>query len=147
MARGMATAHLSAWRAFLETHTRVTTRLAAELERETGLPLTWYDVLVQVQEAGGRPRMQELARRVLLSKSGVTRLVDRMAAAGLVAREPCPDDRRGAFVTLTAAGRARLRGAAPVHGRGIAEHFATALTEREAAALEAAMGKVLAGLE
>src|SRR5512134_3413797 len=93
---------MAAWRTFLVAHARVTDVLASELEAEGGLPLTWYDVLVQLSEApDNRLRMQELARAVLLSKSGLTRLVDRMTSGGLVTREPCLDDRRGTFVCLS----------------------------------------------
>ena len=79
---------MRAWRLFLEVHARVVNRLELELRDETGMPLTWYDVLVQLSEAPGHKlRMQELARRVLISKSGLTRLVDRLCAAGYVERE------------------------------------------------------------
>lgn len=136
---------LRAWRAFLEAHAAVTRRLEAELERETGLPLAWYDVLVQLSEApGGALRMQELARSVLLSKSGVSRLVDRIEAAGFVRRGPCDDDRRGTLASLTPAGRRALRRAAPVHLRGIGEHFARHLGAREAAALAGMLSRLAA---
>lgn len=137
-------ARMSAWRSFLVAHARVTDTLAAELEAETGLPLTWYDVLVQLTEAPEhRLRMQELAHAVLLSKSGLTRLVDRMAAAGLVTREPCLDDRRGTFVCLAKAGTDRLDGASPVHLRGIAEHFTAHLSEPEARQLHGLLGRIV----
>ena len=133
MAETPSAAGMRAWRTFLEAHARVTARLGDELERETGLPLTWYDVLVHLIEApAGRLRMSELAEAVLLSKSGLTRLVDRMCGAGLVSRCPDPGDRRGTFVELCEAGRNRLRAASPVHLRGIQEHFARYYTERDA---------------
>lgn len=138
---------MRAWRAFLEAHSRVTGLLAAELEDGAGLQLGWYDVLVQLSEAqGNRLRMTDLANAVLLSKSGLTRLVDRMCATGLVNRVPDPDDRRGTFVELTAAGDQRLREAAPLHLRGITDHFAAHLTDDELAAVTHAMRKLLAGL-
>ncbi|MCK9517914.1 MAG: MarR family transcriptional regulator [Dehalococcoidia bacterium] len=113
-----------AWRAFLAAHARLSEVLEHELERERGMPLGWYDVLVQLDEAGeNRLRMADLARAVLLSRAGLTRLVDRMGAAGLVERVPCEDDRRGTYVVMTHEGRAALSGAAPVHLRGIEEHF------------------------
>ncbi len=115
---------MHAWRGFLEAHARVVSLLEDDLQREKGLPLTWYDVLVQLQEAPDRRlRMTELARRVLISKSGLTRLVDRMAAAGLVERCLDDHDRRGRWVELTDAGFERLRDAAPVHLRGVREYF------------------------
>ncbi|MBA4179966.1 MAG: MarR family transcriptional regulator [Anaerolinea sp.] len=134
---------MRAWRAFLEAHSRLTTRLGDELEAETGLPLSWYDVLVHLAEAtGNRLRMTDLAGAVLLSKSGLTRLVDRLCAAGLVARCPDPDDRRGTFVELTEAGRNRLRAASPVHLRGIEEHFGRHFTGPEATALATLLGRI-----
>jgi DNA-binding MarR family transcriptional regulator len=143
MATDIAPAWMGAWRTFLEAHARVTDTLSAELEDETGLPLSWYDVLVQLTEAPGqRLRMQDLARAVLLSKSGLTRLVDRMVSAGLVAREPCLDDRRGTFVCLLPAGTARLDGASPVHMRGIAQYFTSHLSEEEARRLQELLGRV-----
>ncbi len=135
---------MGAWRAFLVAHARVTNVLAAELEAERDLPLAWYDVLVQLSETPEQQlRMQDLARAVLLSKSGLTRLVDRMVVAGLVTREPCLDDRRGTFVSMAHAGRARLDGASPVHLRGIAEHFTGHLSAADAQTLHAILERVI----
>jgi DNA-binding MarR family transcriptional regulator len=107
--------------------------------------LPWYDVLVSLANAGGRLRMQELADRVLFSRSGLTRLVDRMTAAGLVSRERCEDDRRGTFAVLTRGGVARLREAAGVHLRGIHDHFTRHLSDDDVRALTGALVKVLTG--
>lgn len=135
---------MAAWRSFLVAHARVTDELASELDSETKLPLTWYDVLVQLSEAPAHKlRMQDLARAVLLSKSGLTRLVDRMALAGLVTREPCLDDRRGTFVCMAPEGRARLDGASPIHLRGIAEHFTNHLSPEDASALHRILTQVI----
>jgi DNA-binding MarR family transcriptional regulator len=137
--------HLAAWRALLETHAAVTELLAHELVAERGLPLSRYDVLLNLAEApGGRLRMQELSESVLLSKSGLSRLVDRMEEAGLVRRERCEDDRRGWFTVLTEQGRSALRRAAPIHLRGIQEHFARHLDDEEARVLAAALARVSA---
>jgi DNA-binding MarR family transcriptional regulator len=136
---------LAAWRLLLETHAAVVERLSHELEEECGLPLTWYDVLLQLSSAPqGRLRMRDLARAVLLSRSGLTRLVDRMEAAGMVRREAHPSDGRGANAVLTPEGRAALRRAAPVHLRGIDEHFARHLSDTDAAALRDALARVVA---
>ncbi|MEX0784477.1 MAG: MarR family transcriptional regulator [Dehalococcoidia bacterium] len=144
MATDISPARMGAWRSFLVAHARVTDALAAELEAETSLPLTWYDVLVQLTEAEDkRLRMQDLARAVLLSKSGLTRLVDRMMASGLVTREPCLDDRRGTFVCLADAGRDRLDGASPIHMRGISQHFTSHLSEDEARQLHALLDRIV----
>ena len=90
----------------------------------------------------GRLRMRDLADEVMLSRSGLTRLVDRMAAAGLVSRRPDPDDRRGTLACLTNEGTQTLRRAAPVHLRGIEEHFARHLSEREVEVLRSALQRV-----
>lgn len=137
--------HLAAWRSLLQAHAALTELLERELVTERGLPLSRYEVLLYLAESpDGRLRMQELAEQVLLSKSGLTRLVDRMEAAGLVRRERCPDDRRGAYAVLTDHGRAVLRRAAPVHLRGIQEHFGRHVGEDEARALSGALGRVVA---
>jgi DNA-binding MarR family transcriptional regulator len=145
MSNRPAERHLAAWRSLLEAHAAVVELLARELEAERGLPLGWYDVLLTLDQAREhRLRMQELAQSVLLSKSGLTRLIDRMEANGLVRREPCPSDRRGAFAVLTPQGRSTFRRAAPVHLRGIQEHFARHLDDQEAATLVAALARVTA---
>lgn len=135
---------LAVWRAFLRVHATLTQVLEAELLEAQDLPLSWYDVLVSLSGAPeGRVRMQELAARVMFSRSGLTRLVDRMTDAGLVAREPCPGDRRGTYAVITAEGRARLRAASGVHLRGVYEHFARHLDDRDVAALHTALGHLL----
>lgn len=114
---------LGVWRSFLRAHAAVTRRLEQELT-DAGMPLTWYDVLLQLAESPQhRLRMAQLADRVLLSRSGLSRLVDRLQAEGYVTRERSADDARGTFTVLTAAGRDALRRAAPVHLRGVREHW------------------------
>jgi DNA-binding MarR family transcriptional regulator len=136
-------ARLAAWRVLLEAHAAVTDLLERELEQERGLPLSKFEVLLKLAEApGGRMRMLELAQSVLLSKSGLSRLVDRMEEAELVRRERCPSDRRGAYAVLTDEGRALLRRAAPVHLRGIQEHFARHLDDDDVPVLTHVLGKV-----
>ena len=138
-------AQLAAWRLLLEAHATTTELLERELVAERGLPLSRYDVLLNLAEApGGRLRMQELSGSVLLSKSGLSRLVDRMVEAGLVRRERCQDDRRGWFAVLTDQGRSALRRAAPLHLRGIQEHFARHLEPDEVEVLAAALSRVVA---
>ena len=134
---------LAAWRAFLEAHARTTELLARELKETEGIALTWYDVLVQLSEADDhRLRMQELADRVLLSKSGLTRLIDRMERHNLVHRSACPSDRRGTFAELTPEGLTMLRKAAPTHLRGVREHFAELFDDDEATTLTELLGRV-----
>src|SRR5262249_11335051 len=87
---------LAVWRMFLRAHASIAGRLERDLVAEHGLPLAWYEVLLQLAEAPGqRLRMTDLAERVLLSRSGLTRLVDRLVAEGLVERAACPSDARG----------------------------------------------------
>lgn len=136
-------AQLAAWRSLLEAHARTTELLAAELREEHDLPLAWYDVLLHLNEAPDRRlRMQELAGRVLLSKSGLTRLIDRMEREGLVIRAACPSDRRGTFAELTSTGHERLRETAPTHLRGVREHVADLLDDDEAATLERLLRRI-----
>ena len=115
---------LAAWRGMLAAHSRVTAILDEELEREHGLPLGSYEVLLLLSEAPEMSlRMGALADGLLLSRSGLTRLVDRLAARGLVERHSCPDDRRGTFARLTPAGLELFEQARPTHLRGVREHF------------------------
>ena len=139
---------MAAWRGFLTAHARVVGLLEEELQGERDLPLSWYDVLVQLQEAEGhRLRMTDLAGAVLLSKSGLTRLVDRMCDAGLVERCADPADRRGRWVNLTDAGHSRLRDAATVHLRGVREHFTGLLSPQDAERLAKVFAAVVARAE
>ena len=136
---------LSTWATFLRAHARLVRELEKELQAEQRLALGDYDVLVQLAAADQRRlRMSELADRLLLSRSGVTRLVDRLVAEGLVERITCDTDRRGQWAALTAAGLDRLRAAAPTHLRGVAEHFLDRLSADELASLEGMLGRVLA---
>ncbi|HEX5495600.1 MAG TPA: MarR family transcriptional regulator [Mycobacteriales bacterium] len=121
---------LQVWRSFLRSHAAMMRRLERDLVDEHGLPLAWYDVLVQLAEAPERRlRMTELADRVLLSRSGLTRLVDRLTATGLVSRQADPSDARGTFTVLTGEGLDRLRAAAPTHLRGVGEYMSRLSTE------------------
>jgi DNA-binding MarR family transcriptional regulator len=108
------------------------------MQAEQDLSLRWYEVLLILSRApDGRMRMQDLAGLALQSKSGLTRLVDRMEDAGLVGRESCPSDRRGINAVLTPEGRRRFRRAAPLHVRGIERHFGRHLLDSDAACLRA----------
>lgn len=133
---------LAVWRALLATHARVTTKLAAELEAERELPLTWYEVLLVLNEAGGRLRMAELAERLVVNRSSLTRQCDRMVDAGLIRREPVPDDARGIQAVLTRQGRETFRRAAPAHLRGVHRHFTQYLTDTDVAALARVFAKL-----
>lgn len=128
---------LSSWRAFLRAHAVIIRVLEAELIAAEDLSLASYDVLVQLAEAPERRlRMTELADAVLLSRSGVTRLVDRLERVGLVSRGPVEGDGRGVAAQLTEDGLSRLRVAARTHLAGVAEHFAARLDGGDLTALE-----------
>ena len=134
---------LAAWSAFLHAHARVVRELERELQAEQGMALTDYDVLVQLANADERRlRMSELADRLLLSRSGVTRLVDRLEAGGLVERVSCDSDRRGQWASLTDAGYDRLRTASPTHLRGVASHFLDRLSGQELTELERTLARL-----
>jgi len=142
---GLSDETLAVWADFLRFHAIVVDRLGRDLVEQTGLPLTWYDVLLQLDAApDGRLRMQDLASAIVLSKSGLTRLVDRLQRQGYVERTSCPSDRRGTFAEITAEGRATLRKANPVHLRGVAEHFAAHLSGKEVALLGRVMQTLIA---
>ncbi|GAB3596944.1 MarR family transcriptional regulator [Angustibacter peucedani] len=144
--RRPAPAELAAWRSFLRAHAAVTRRLEAELQAEHGVPLAVYDVLVQLVEAPGRRlRMTELAGAVLISRSGLTRLVDRMVRDGHVHREPDPDDARGVWAVLTPAGYDRLRTASTTHLDGVARYVVDRLEPAELQAWGSACAKLAAG--
>jgi len=132
------------WAAWLRAQAAVVRRLEEHLAQAKGLPLSWYDVLLELEHAPGRRlRMQELGNRAVLSRSRVSRIVDELVTAGLAEREPDPDDRRGAFAVLTPAGRSRMRRAAPAYVRGIDEHFTRHLTDRELAMMRAACERLV----
>ena len=145
MATELKRAEMRAWAAFLNAQAFLLRQLEAELIDKEDMTLAEFDVLIQLAMAPDRRlRMTELSDRVRLSHSGVTRLVDRMVHAGLVKRARCNSDRRGTFATLTAAGRARLRRAKPVHLSGIREHFGKRLSAAQLSAVAEAL-ELLAG--
>lgn len=140
---GLTSAEQHAWRGFLRAHATVVRVLEADLQAEHELPLASYDVLVQLSESPDRRlRMTELADRVLLSRSGLTRLADRLEREGLLTREPCPSDARGTLAVLTDAGLDRLREAWPTHLRGVRSQVLDRLTPEEVEQLAVLMGKL-----
>jgi DNA-binding MarR family transcriptional regulator len=131
------------WRAFLQAHARVTRRLDEELRAEHDLSLAEYDALLTIADAPDRRiRMRQLADRVILSKSGVTRLIDRLVLDGLVQRDACLSDARGAEAVLTPAGLDRLRRASRTHLRGIDEHFLAAVDDADLSVIQRSMRAV-----
>ena len=123
---------LAAWRGFLRTHAMLFKALDAELEAAHGMPLTTYEVLVSLLHAPGRKlRMAELASQMLLSRSGVTRLVDRLERDGLLRREECEEDGRGFFAVLTDEGEQVLAGARPTHLEGVRRRYLDRLSDED----------------
>lgn len=132
------------WHTFLRVHSKVLSALAADMETEQDLPLTWFYVLFHLNnDCMDKLRLQDLAEAVDLSQSGLTRLLDRMAEAGLVERRPCATDRRGAYALITPAGKVKLEVATRTYLRGIVEHFMRHLSEDDVEALFNAFNKIL----
>jgi DNA-binding MarR family transcriptional regulator len=127
---------LRAWRGLLRAHACLAKRVDTELEREHGLPMSSYEVLHHLGDAnGGRMRMRDLAEQAQLSRSGLTRLVDRLAREGLLERCSCQHDARGSYACLTSAGRRRLEEARGTHLAVVREHFFSRFSEDELSAL------------
>ena len=134
---GACTRVPAAWTGMIRVHERLMQELDAELERAHGLSLAEFDVLAQLDEAPERRmRMADLADAVLLTRSGVSRLVDRLEARGLVVRARCPSDARGLNASLTEAGAARLAEAAVTHLAGVRRRFIDRLAPEDVARLE-----------
>lgn len=133
-----------AWPLFLATHSRLMERIGDALARAKLPPLAWYDVLWELEKAPDqRLRMHQLAERIVLSRSNLTRLADRLEAAGLLRREPCPDDRRGSFCVITQAGLDTRKTMWPVYGEQIEVLFARHLSVAEAEMLVKVMTRML----
>ncbi len=127
---------LDSWVAFLRSHAAITRELSAELQREHGMTLNDYEVLLHLSHAdGGRMRRVDLAERDLLTASGITRLLDGLERGGFVCKETCDSDARVSYAKLTAEGEAKLRAAAVTHLRGIDELFLARYSGSELATL------------
>jgi DNA-binding MarR family transcriptional regulator len=138
---------LAAWRGMLRVHAALTRALDAELTERHGLPLTSYEVLLFLADApGGRMRMSELADSVLLSRSGLTRLVDRLERDGLLERERCEEDARGYFAAITDRGRALFDEARRTHLAGVRERFVDRLSRDDLRVLGELWEKVAPGV-
>jgi DNA-binding MarR family transcriptional regulator len=134
---------LQAWRGFLRAHSCLAKRVDAELEREHGLPMTSYEVLHHLDDAGaGRMRMCDLADEAQLSRSGLTRLVDRLEREGLLERCSCDHDARGSYACLTVLGRERLAQARRTHLSVVREHFFSRFSQPELGTLVALWARI-----
>ena len=137
---------LQAWRGLLRVHASLSKALDAQLESEHGLPLTSYEVLKYLADAeDDKMRMCDLASSVILSRSGLTRLVDRLERDGLLVRESCASDARGAFAKLAPAGREKLDAARITHLAGVRSLFLEHLTDDDLDVLGALWARVLPG--
>jgi DNA-binding MarR family transcriptional regulator len=136
---------VEAWRGLLVTHSRLVPAVEADLRAAGQVPLSWYDVLLELNAAPGRRlRMTELGQRAVLSRTRVSRVVDELAAAGLAERQPDEADGRSSFAVLTAKGKDALRRAWPVYRRAIHRHLRDRLTEQQCRELAALLGQVTA---
>ena len=133
---------LRAWRLYFESALALTDVLGTELEHNAGIPLRWYDVLVQLEDSPEGIPMNQLAERILHSKSGFTRVVDRMEEEGLVRRVRPEHDRRTILVVLTDTGNKTKERARLYHRDGIERHFAQHLTDADVKALTRALEKI-----
>ena len=133
---------MAAWLALVRTHTRFWDRVETQMRHDHGLTMARYDVLAQLNAAGGRLGLSDLARAIALSPSGLSKLLDRMAAAGLIRRDPDPDDARAAFASITPRGRELVEAARESHHALLRETFAAALTDRDLADLARIMRRM-----
>lgn len=145
---GLSADELGAWRGLLRVHSRLTRELDAELLAAHGLPLSSYEVLLFLDSApDGRLRMAQLADSVLLSRSGLTRLVDRLEEGDLVRRESCPSDLRGFNAVLTERGRSAFAEARKTHLTGVRRRFVERFSVEEQRLLSTLFERVLEGAE
>jgi DNA-binding MarR family transcriptional regulator len=133
---------MRAWGAFLRAHADLVGQMDATLRQEAGIPLQWYDALAHIAGGDGPVTLRQLEQRVLLSQSGLSRLVTRLVDAGLVSRASSEQDRRAVDLTLTRSGKARLRAARAVQARQVRELFADHMDEREAGVLLDVLGRL-----
>jgi DNA-binding MarR family transcriptional regulator len=142
----LSAAELGAWRGMLRVHAALVKQLDAELATAHKLPLSSYEVLLNLESApGNKRRMAELADSVLLSRSGMTRLVDRLEKDGLLRRDTCTDDGRGAYAVLTEKGAAALANARHTHLDGVREKFLKQFDEGELRVLAEYWERVVPG--
>jgi DNA-binding MarR family transcriptional regulator len=128
--------------AMIRAHSRLWDELEAQIRRDHGLTMARYDVLAHLDMAGGRLGLTELASSIVLSPSGLSKLLDRMDASGLVRRQPDPTDARSTLAAITPKGRAILRQARHGHHELLQRTFGAALDDRDLADLARIMGRI-----
>ncbi len=144
MPEKLSKSHLTTWRLFITAHAKLINKIDGELQAAGQIPLNWYDVLIELQEAPEkRLRMSELAEKVVLSRSGLTRLVDRLEKENYLHREIDPDDRRGFFAIITPDGESALKAAWIVYRESIAGHFASFFSLEEAQMMQNIFAKII----
>ena len=131
-----------AWIALVRTHARLWDQVEMQMRQDSGLTMSRYDVLIQLDMAGGRLGLSELASTVVLSPSGLSKLLDRMQEAGLIRREPDPRDARSTYAQITPRGRSLVRRARDSHHRWLQQAFGDALDDRDVADLTRIMGRI-----
>jgi DNA-binding MarR family transcriptional regulator len=137
----------STWRLFLSAQIQVIRQIQEKLSAAELPPLEWYDVLWELKNTPDRRlRLSELADRVLLSRSNLTRLLDRLEKKELLRREPCPSDRRGTFAVLTEAGAAMQKKMWAIYSQGIAEYFGDRLSDEEVKVMQQMLKKILGAI-
>jgi DNA-binding MarR family transcriptional regulator len=135
---------IAAWAALLRVHAALVPDIDRELRTRHGMPLTWYDVLLELNAAPGRSMtMGALGAKATVSRTRVSRVVGELMAEGLVERVPNPDDGRSTLAAITPQGRARLREAAPTYLAAVQRAFCDYLSEDDAATIAAALGRVV----
>lgn len=140
----LTSAEQAAWRGFVRVHTAMARALDAELERAHGLSLSSFEVLKALRcSEGQRLRMADLAEHALLSRSGMTRLVDRLERQGLLTRCQCSDDARGCFAVLSPAGEDLIASAIPVYRESVRAGFLQHLSQDELERLAATFERML----
>jgi DNA-binding MarR family transcriptional regulator len=136
--------HHKAWGTFIVAHAQLIERINREVVGQGHLSMDWYDVLLALDKSPEqRLRMSELSDAVVLSRSGLTRFVDRLEAAGLLRREAVPGDRRGSYAVLTEEGEAALRASWPAYSKAIADYFARHLSDSEAEQMTELLSRML----
>jgi DNA-binding MarR family transcriptional regulator len=131
-----------AWIALVRTHARLWDQVETQMRHDSGLTMSRYDVLMQLDMAGGRLGLSELASTIVLSASGLSKLLDRMEASGLIRREPDPRDARSTFARITPRGRSLVKKARQSHHAWLQQAFGDALDDRDVADLSRIMGRI-----
>ncbi|MFK7697120.1 MarR family winged helix-turn-helix transcriptional regulator [Paenibacillus sp. HJGM_3] len=144
----LSDSELTAWRMFIKSYSKIIEQIEHDLSENKRVPLGTYDVLIALFEAPDKKlRLQQLLDKVVLTKSGITRLADRLEREGLIRREVSETDRRGFYAVLTEEGEQQLRRAWPIYARGIKQYFAAPLSEDDIAVIGRALQNIHRNME